>query len=320
MIKKVQTLVTGLILVTMMMTNAWAEWRKDIGIFRVGVVSKQGIAHTIEHYEPFKRALARALEMDVEIFPARNESTLIQALSSDRIEYAILSTSGYALTWVLCQCVEPLVTARTIDSVDAYHTVVIAPVTGISKPKQLETAKIGVLAKNSISGHPLAKFLLAQENIVVGAPQSPFISHTQGSETLKAFMGGELDAIIGWSTITGDPTRGYSAGTLKQLGALNEGDAKPYRIIWNSPPLPYRPHVIAKKLHGEAVSILRTTLESMYDRSPVAYDVIEPDYSGGFIVSRHNRFEPLVELVQSLYQLEPEEVAPTEETVSSVHE
>jgi len=313
--KLTQTFLATIMLTSSFIISAFAEWRQEIGIFRVGVVTKQDIARTIEHYQPFKKALSRALEIDVEIFPVKSETSLIQALAADRIEYAILSASGYALSWALCECVEPLVTARTSDSGDAYHTVVIAPVTGISGVDELENAKIGVLTEHSISGHPFAKFLLsAEENVRVDAPQSPFVSHEQGVETLKAFQNGELDALIGWSSMNGDPTNGYSAGTLKQLARLNDDDAKPYRIIWNSPPLPYRPHAIAKNLNGEAKTILRTTMEALYDRSPVAYDVIEPHYGGGFIVSRHSLFEPLVEFVQSLYKPKPQQITPSNET------
>jgi len=308
MTKATLIFISFLVFITNSMTHAWADWRKDVGIFRIGVVTKQDAAKTILDYEPFKNAISRALQMDVEIFPARSETNLIQALAADRIEYAILSTSGYALSWVLCECVEPLVTARTNSNGDAYHTVLITPVTGLSKTTELTDAKIGVLSEQSISGHPFAKFLLAQENISIDTPQKPFISHDNGEETLKAFQNGELDALIGWSSMIGDPTTGFSSGTLTQLGNLNNGDAKPYRIIWNSPALPYRPHVIAKNLSGEAKAILRATMEALFDRSPVAYDVVEQKYGGGFVISRHSRFGPLIEFVKSLYKPEPEKI------------
>lgn len=316
----IQSFLAAIILTSALVTTAFADWRQDIGIFRVGIVTKQSAARTVEQYEPFKKALSRALEMDVEIFPVKKETTLIQALAADRIEYAVLSATGYALAWVLCECVEPLVTARTNNSEDAYHTVVITPATGISTVEQLEDASIGVMAEQSISGHPFAKFLLAQQNVKVDRPQKPFIANDEGTSTLKAFQNGEIDALIGWSSMIGDPSTGFSNGTLQQLGNLNGGDAKPYRIIWNSPPLPYRPHAIAKKLNGEAKAILSSTLNALYDNSPVAYDIVEPVYGGGFTTSSHNRFEPLIEFVKSLYKPEPEKITPSTETVGSVPE
>jgi len=186
------------IIVLMSTMVAQADWRKDVGIFRIGIISKQDTAKTIEDYEPFKNAISRALQMDVEIFPARSETNLIQALSADRIEYAILSASGYALTWAICECVEPLVTARAKDSSDAYHSVLITPINGISDPFELKAAKIGVLAKQSISGHPFAKYLLAQEGLNIDTQETPFVFHDDGTETLKAFQSGELEALIGW--------------------------------------------------------------------------------------------------------------------------
>lgn len=316
--RALQIIVAAIFFACTMMTIAQADWRKDIGIFRVGIVTKQDTATTVAHYEPFKKALSKALEMDVEIFPARNEARIIQALTTGRIEYAVLSTSGYALSWVLCECVEPLVTARTIDRGDGYHTVVITPVTGISDKEKLESASIGVLAKQSISGHPFAKFLLSKESVRVDAPQKQFITYESGHETLEAFQNGEIDALIGWSSMTGDPTRGFSSGTLRHLGNSNDNNANPYRIIWNSPALPYRPHAVAKKLDREAKLILRITMEALYDKSPVAYDVVEPKYGGGFIASQHSRFEPLIEFVQSLYEPKPERILPSTETVGSV--
>ena len=50
-------------------TGAAADWREDIGVFRIGIVTKEDLTGTLARIEPFRLAITEALEMDVEFFP-----------------------------------------------------------------------------------------------------------------------------------------------------------------------------------------------------------------------------------------------------------
>lgn len=276
-----------------------AEWRKDIGVFRIGIITSERSQEALDRLEPFKLAISEALNIDVEYFRARNALTLIDALADERIEYAIFSASSYALGWVSCECIEPVVIPRSKDSTDGYHTILVSAPGGPTTLEAIKGNQIGVLSENSITGTLLAKHLLGEQQVLIGNNEAPFITKETADKTLDAFLAGEFRLLLGWSSMTGDPATGYSSGSLRQLSQKLSSSVTNYKVLWKSDQIPNRPHVMRKKLHGEAKSILRNTLLKMDEKDPVAYDSIEPVYGGGFVAGRHERFGQLVSLIES---------------------
>jgi phosphonate transport system substrate-binding protein len=277
-----------------------ADWRKDIGVFRIGIITSDKSQEALDRLAPFKLAISEALDIEVDFFRARNATTLINALADERIEYAIFSASSYALAWVSCECIEPVAVPRSNDSTDGYHTILISAPDG---PKSLEEVKgnsIGVLSDSSITGIALVKHVLGEKNIIIGDEQTPTTKKETADQTLEAFLEGEFKLLIGWSSMTGDPAVGYSRGNLRQLSNKLSSSVRNYKVIWKSDQIPHRPHVMRKKLHGDAKKILRNTLLAMNEKDPVAYDSIEPVYGGGFVAGRHERFTQLISLIKSL--------------------
>ena len=279
--------------------EALADWRKDIGIFRVGIITTEQSIEALDRLEPFKLALSEALNMEVEFFRAKNALVLMDALADERIEYAIFSASGYALAWTSCQCVEPVVVARSKDSTDGYHTILISSPEGPDTLENVVGNEIGILSENSISGPSLAAHVLGKKNIIIGDERTPFVTRDSAEDMLKAFASGEVKVLIGWSSMTGNPSSGYSRGSLHKLAEQYDAPVNDYKILWKSDQIPHRPHVIRKKINGEAKQILNAALREMNEKDPVAYDSIEPVYGGGFVTGRHERFGQLLSLMQS---------------------
>lgn len=285
--------------------SALADWRKDIGVFRIGIVTQDRSVEALDRLEPFKLAISEALDMDVEFFRASSAPKLIDALANERIEYAVLSASSYALAWVACECVEPIAIPSSMDSTDGYHTILIAAANGPKTLAEIPDSKLGVLSQGSVTGVPMLSYALAQQGITISNDDAQFISEDSGELALKSFAEGQTNALIGWSTMTGEQKTGFSRGTLRQLSENFSMPASSYRILWQSEQIPHRPHVIRKKLHGDAKKILLDTLRGMNDSDPVAYDSIERVYGGGFSAGRHERFKQLIDLIKTLDIEEP---------------
>lgn len=288
-----------LFLIVTSLSQAKAEWRKDIGVFRIGIISNDRSQEALDRLTPFKLAISEALNIEVDFFRARNATTLIDALANERIEYAIFSASSYATAWVSCECIEPVAVPRSKDSTDGYHTILISAPGGPSTLEAIQGNKIGVLSEKSITGASLAKHVLAGKQISIGTDQTPYTQKETADQTLNAFLAGEFNLLIGWSSMTGDPAVGYSRGNLRQLSQKLSSSVRNYKVLWKSEQIPHRPHVMRKKLHGDAKKILRNTLIQMNEKDPVAYDSIEPVYGGGFVASRHERFNQLISLIKS---------------------
>lgn len=277
-----------------------ADWREDIGVFRIGLVISGSKSIELARIEPFRLALAEAIGMEVEFFAVSSARPLLDALAADRIEYALLSASGYALASVTCQCVEPLVLPRANDSMDGYHLVAITHQSNPTQLSDLSTANAAILTQDGVVGAQFIRYLLLQSGDLTQESEFSLNADQSSEATLTAFANRQFDVVFGWSSLTGEKSKGYSRGSLKTL-VDRAGLEQPaeHTVIWNSPPIPHRPHVIRKKLPGELKTLLRGFLVNLYERNPLAYDSIEPIYGGGFTAARSARFKVLEEFLET---------------------
>ena len=263
----------------------------------MGIVAGNNIDKTYAKIEPFRRALAEALGINVEIFVAKNYRFLIDAHVASRIEYAIYSATAYATAWKVCKCVEPLVLPRSTDGSDSFRTLIVSGPQGPENLTELARAKLAGLSKGSFAGHKFAAYELTAQGVKL--PDEIEFAET-GEAAVEQLITGDFQALIGWSTFLGDPGEGYSRGTLKLIADQNNGTILPYRVIWKSSSIPNRPHVIRKSLAGQAKSLLRNVLTQLYNSDPIAYDAVEPVFGGGFVAARHSQFLPVINYVSAL--------------------
>ena len=281
---------------------ALSDWRGEIGVFRIGLVADNPAPDQIDSLEPFRTAISDALDMEVEFFRGRNPQALIDALASDRIEYVIFSSFAYALASTTCQCIEPLVTPRAIDSTDGYHLVLISRNSDLLSLSSLAGKTVAMLAAEDGAEGLLVKRAISEAGVDLNSVS--FTSLQTGEDTLKAFSAGQFDALAGWSSMNGIPSEGYSRGTLRLIGQMQLGNPGDYSVFWQSALIPHMAHATAKNLPGEAKNILRNLLNNLHDRNPAAYDSIEPVYGGGFVTSRHSRYQPLLSVVEAMNVVE----------------
>ena len=285
-----------------------AEWRSDIGVFRIGIVTDVQPSAFRQRSEPFRRALQDVLNMDVEFFISKRPESIIDALSSDRIEYAVLSATGYALAWSVCECIEPVSSPRSADGTDGYNLVLLSQPNGPADLKGLSGKNIVLLSAEDSLETIIFKTALEEAGVSLGDVN--FTTFDSGESALSSFIDGQHDALLGWSSLTGNPSTGYTRGTLHMIARRTDELATRYPMLWKSDQLPHRVHLVRKKLHGEPKNLLRNLLASMFDRNPVAYDSIEPIYGGGFTTSRHSRYKPLIDAIKVLqYRGSEENVA-----------
>ena len=280
--------------------SARADWREDLGTLRIGIVSGGGAGDMTNGAEPFRLAVQEALGIPVEFYTAPDITALSTAQSEGRVEYAIMPASGYAATWANCECVEPLVVARSGDGSTGFRSLVVASrLSGIDAPKDLQGKRIMTLGEDSIGGKAWPLYAIAKEGIALEKPGMATIIDAAGSEdAVSRFLGGEADVLLGWSSFTGEPSSGYTRGTLRQLNDLSGGNLGAYKVIWRSQEFPNRTHSVRKNLAVEAKTSLRELLLGLFENDPVAYDAIEPLFGGGFAPASQAIYVPVVEFVR----------------------
>ena len=65
---------------------AFADWRDDLGAFRIGVVTQNGRNYDQRRFEEFRKIVSETLSLPVEIFQARDAAARIDAVATSRIE------------------------------------------------------------------------------------------------------------------------------------------------------------------------------------------------------------------------------------------
>lgn len=295
-----RNVITASIFWSLTCTIAQADWRQDIGTLRIGVVAESSDSRVVIQAEPFKLAIQEALNLPVEIFVARDYLSLVRAHSDGRVEYAILSASAFAAVHVNCECAEPLVVALAADGSSSYKSVIITRnKDGFNSVEQLIGKHLIALSKDSIAGYAFPLFELAKAGIFLKKGEGEVSFGTEFKPAVQQFSKGKGDALLGWSSLQGEKLSGYSRGTLKKLAEIKGVSLSDFKVIWQSSNIPHNVHSVRKNLPGEAKTILREILSKMNKEDPVAYDSIEPYYSGGFLIARETTFAPMFDFAEN---------------------
>lgn len=138
------------------------DWRKQVPVFRVGILGGENEADRLKNYSCFKDILETRLGIPVELYPASDYAGVMQGLISKNLEYAGLGSSGYAGIAIQDpDAVEPLVTTEQVDGSLGYYSVMY--VRADSPYKTLGDLKGKTLAfadPNSTSGYLVPSYEL----------------------------------------------------------------------------------------------------------------------------------------------------------------
>lgn len=254
-----------------------ADWRKDIGTFRIGMVA--AAAPTPQGIEALKRAYSAALGMPVDIFLARDFAMLIDAQASARLEYAVYSATAYATAAELCSCVEPLAAPLDVDGAAGIHSVLIVRRGRATDLQDLAKLKTIVSSDDHVPGWQASLALLAEDGAEIEAQKDRLIRVSSATEALRLFAQTDADALFGWERASSEGAA-LAGGTLALLQAQGETTVE---VLWKSPLIRFGPHTVRKSLDGEAKQILESFLTGLHGDNPQAYDLLSGGHGGGFM-------------------------------------
>jgi phosphate/phosphite/phosphonate ABC transporter binding protein len=283
-----------------------------LGQFRVGIVADGNAFQTNLKLTAFTKILEGIVGQSIRVMPFRSGHTLADGLATGRVDYAIMAGNQYAFTWSLCQCIEPLAAARGEDGSLGFHSVLFTRQRdGITDLAGLQGKRLAVASEASVAARllPFASWRAAgTEPTTHFAAIVPF----SGPEAaLKALAEGKVDAALSWSSLAGDPARGWSRGPLATLtakGTLAPGDVK---VVWQSPLIPNGPHVVRTTLDPVLKAQLRAALVSLQAKDMVAYEAAARGPLGGFVPVDHAFYAPLVTIFAAVTpQTPPPAAAP----------
>jgi phosphonate transport system substrate-binding protein len=243
---------------------AQADWRKDIGTFRIGLSASDSNSVSPADLEKLRAVFGKALGMPVEIVVQRDYSALVDAQVSGRIEYAVYSATAYASAWLLCECVEPLVAPELSNGATGTRSTLIVNASVPFTRLDLNGIRVGIAGKDSITGFaiPLATYTVGTR--ALSQDESFFREFNDLESAMSAFVVGDIDAFFGW-------THSNETGPIAGSGLLNSGEDKVLtyagrsvetKVLWSSKLLRFGPHAVRRELNAEAKSALLSLLSS----------------------------------------------------------
>ncbi|TPK97774.1 phosphate/phosphite/phosphonate ABC transporter substrate-binding protein [Mesorhizobium sp. B2-4-12] len=262
--------------------HARADWRDDIGTFRIGIVAEPNGGNTVPGLAQLTQAFTNALGMKVEFVVARDYASLIEAQANARIEYAIYSATAYATAQQRCACVEPLVAPVDSDGAAGIRSVLLTRDGKLPGLADMETHRIVMPPPDSVGGSFLPLAGLAAEHVKV-AEDAPFLIHADSASAAEMILvDGKADAMFGWVRAAADGQPQLSGGTRARLEAAGLS-ASALQVVWISALLRYGPHTVRSDLDPEAKRRLTVFLTNLKSTTPDVYDLLETKHSGGFL-------------------------------------
>lgn len=278
------------------------DWRKDVPVFRVGILGGENEADRLKNYACFKDHLEARLDIPVELYPASDYAGVMQSLISGNLEYAGLGSAGYAgISIQEPDAVEPLVTTEQVDGSLGYYSVMY--VRADSPYKSLDDLKGKTLAfadPNSTSGYLVPSYELKTS----GYDPKTFFSKTGfgggHEQAVVAVLNNQYDAGVTWTSGVGEKSAGYSRGNLRKMvdkGALNMDDI---RIIWTSNLITNGPRVIRKDVPQELKDLMRGILVNLPLEDRACAEAIAGGKFNSFQPIGHDFYKPIIEMRREL--------------------
>lgn len=262
-----------------------ADWRDDIGTFRIGVVAEPGAGNTIPGLALLTDAFTKALGMKVEFVVARDYAALVEAQANARIEYAVYSATAYATASERCGCVEPLVAPVDSNGAIGIRSVLLTRDGKVPDLAAMEAHRVVMASSNSVGGSLLPLAGLAAQGVRV-AEDAPFLTHAGSAAAAEAMLvDGEADALFGWIPAAAVDGPDIAGGTVARLEAAGLSKTA-LQVVWKSGLLRYGPHAVRSDLDPEAKRRLTVFLTNLGSMSPDIYDLLESKHPGGFTVAR----------------------------------
>ncbi len=278
-------------------SSAKADWRKETGTFRIGLVDMPG--RDYRDLKPVEDYFSAALGMPVKIFIARDYAALIDAHVSARIEYAAYSALAYATALHLCQCIVPLAAPQSVDGVAGTRSVLLLHANTLSGDQGNRPLRVAVAEEDSLVANVLPRVSVDSGSILIAGKKPELVPHESMNEAIRSFLENRTDGLFGWVPITGDGLEAASGGTIEALEqrGMKRDDI---RVAWSSGNLLNGPHAIRKNVPDDIRELLSRLLSDLHSKKPEVESLLEPVSQGGFSAVSNDGYRPAIFLVDHL--------------------
>jgi phosphonate transport system substrate-binding protein len=295
-----QRLASLVLILVALATSAHADWRDDMKVLRIGILAGADPAAIRTRMEPFRAYIESHVGLPVELVPSSTMSGVIEAETSGRVQYAILSATGYATAAEICQCVEPLALPSAFDGARGFYAIMLARTDGaITSLAEAAGKRLALGAADSVAGRLMPLQAFAAAGIDPATHFAALYESPGPTDAIRALLDGRADVALAWSSLTGDAATGYDFGPLTTLVADGALSMDQVRVVWQSALIPFGPHAVRTDMPAELKTLLRDALTAMGVDAPDVLDLVDGSAygGGGFVSAAAGDYAPLAPLV-----------------------
>lgn len=277
---------------------ARADWRDDITILRVGVMTGANAPYRLQQLQPFKDYLEARTALPVEIVPAENYNALMAEQTASRVDYAVESATAFVTAKVRCHCVEALaVPTRSGGEAGFFALLVARADSPIKTLADAKGARLALAGEDSVAGRLLQMKAFEAEGIVADDFFSEIVEVRDPEAAITALLADKADLAVAWSSLSGDRAAGYSFGVLADLVAEGGLAMDQIDIVWQSALIPFGPHAIRSDLPDGLKQLLSRALLDIASEDPVALDAVDRFGGRGFVAAGADLYAPIAALI-----------------------
>lgn len=293
---KARLLIISMVLQGAALSCAWADWRKELGTFRIGLIEAQARPISPEDMDRLKTAMSTALKIPVEIFRARDFPSLVDAHVSSRIEYAIYSSAAYGTAWLTCQCIEPIAAPVNADGTSGYKAVLFAR-SGLKLGDLSQTRGVAIPGRDSLMGFGVPLASLSVSGGVLTGKEKWLSFAENAAASIEAYNRENVDALV--SVTPAAFSGGGTSQTLPWFAGLADQTAKPL-AIWESAVVPFGPHAVRKNLAPEAKELAAGVMMKLHETDEELAELLLPDAAVSFMTIEHGAYTLAVNAAKAL--------------------
>jgi phosphonate transport system substrate-binding protein len=276
---------------------SFADWRKDLGVFRIGIIESEAAKLSPGELDRMRTAYADALAMPIEIIRARDFPALIDAHASSRIEYAIYSAAAYSTAYLLCECIEPLAQSVGADGSTGTRTVLLLDAS-LSQAQMPKSKGIAVPGKNSLNGFgvPLSSYGAFTGRLTGNEEWLTFVRDTNTAS--KQYADGTVDGFF--ATVKNTALLVTALQQDTPLSTAIAASGRKTKAVWISNPISNGPHAVRKNLANEAKGILSVFLIDLAEKNPDLNDILLPANDVRFVKVAHGAYTSAITATKML--------------------
>lgn len=279
--------------------TADAQWRQEMGTFRIGLLADPGTDRNVAGLSEIRRAYELALGMPVTIFVAKDYPALIDAHATSRIDYAVYSATAYATAQRLCSCVEPIAARQGPGRDLGIRAVLMMRKSEVAQSESLDGVKVAVAQGDSIAGSILPAMALSGQEDAHGIASEQMKIVDADSDAIEMYLNGTVDGLFGWALSGASANLSTDSGTFAVLVARG-ADADDLEVRWMSDLLRYGPHSVRSNLDKEAKDILADFLTGLHDNKPDVLELLTGSEDARFTVVGTDDYRLATEIVTRL--------------------